>query len=149
MPQRSRKHSILLYLNEEEKYILDAKYKLSGMRSRMTFLRHLILYGYVYDIDYKELHEYNTNLARIGNNLNQITKRMNTTNHLYEEDIKEVKELKITTASWKMVYAENDAAFDALWDQMIADCEGLDAQSIIDWRLADLENAKSIRDSLK
>lgn len=56
---------------------------------------------------------------------------------------------KITTASWKMVYAENDSDFDALWNQMISDCEGLDAQSIIDWRLADLENAKNIRDSLK
>lgn len=55
---------------------------------------------------------------------------------------------KVTTASWKMVYAASDAEFDQLWDQMIADCEGLDAQSIIDWRLADLEHAKSVRDSL-
>ncbi len=93
MSQRTRNHSILLYLNEEEKYILDAKYKLSGMRSRMAFLRQLILYGYVYEVDYKELHDYNTNLARIGNNLNQIVKRVHATEHLYQEDINEVKEL--------------------------------------------------------
>lgn len=55
---------------------------------------------------------------------------------------------KVTTASWKMVYAETDADFDALWNQMVADCEGLGAQEIIDWRLADIENAKQIRDSL-
>lgn len=55
----------------------------------------------------------------------------------------------VTTASWKMVYAEDDAAFEAIWDKMVADCEGLDAQSIIDWRLADIENAKQIRDSLE
>ena len=48
-----------------------------------------------------------------------------------------------------MVYAEDDAAFEAIWDKMVADCEGLDAQSIIDWRLADIENAKQIRDSLE
>ena len=93
MSQRTRNHSILLYLNEEEKYILDTKYQLSGMRSRMAFLRQLILYGYVYEVDYKELHDYNTNLARIGNNLNQIVKRVHATGHFYQEDMNEVKEL--------------------------------------------------------
>lgn len=50
----------------------------------------------------------------------------------------------VVTASWKMVYAENDAAFDAIWDQMISDCEGLGAQSVIEWKLADIENAKNL-----
>ncbi len=59
----------------------------------MSFLRHLIIYGYVYDVDYQELRDYNTNLARIGNNLNQITRRMNATGHLYDEDVREIKEL--------------------------------------------------------
>lgn len=48
-----------------------------------------------------------------------------------------------------MVYAENEATFNAEWDQLMADCEGLDAQSIIDWRLEDIQNAISIRDSLQ
>lgn len=93
MANRRRKHSLILYLNDDEKYILDTKYKLSGMRSRMSFLRHLIIYGNIYDVDYKELHDYNTNLARIGNNLNQITRRMNATGHIYDADVKEIKEL--------------------------------------------------------
>ena len=93
MLNRTRKHSLILYLNDDEKYILDTKYKLSGMRSRMAFLRHLIIYGYVYDVDYKELHDYNVNLSRIGNSLNQIAKRMNATGHVYDEDVKEVKEI--------------------------------------------------------
>lgn len=63
---------------------------------------------------------------------------------LMVDSIKDV----VTTASWKMVYAENDASFDSLWNQMVSDCEGLGAQDIIDWRLADIENAKSVRDSL-
>ena len=32
-------------------------------------------------------------LAKIGNNLNQIAKRMNATGNVYEADVKEVKEL--------------------------------------------------------
>ena len=63
------------------------------MTSRAAFIRHLILYGYVYDIDYSELQEYNAALARIGNNLNQIAKRMNATGNVYQADVNEVKEL--------------------------------------------------------
>ena len=56
---------------------------------------------------------------------------------------------KVNTASWKMVFAETDAEFDELWNQMVSDCEGLGAQEVIDWKLADIENAKAIRDSLE
>ena len=33
------------------------KFKLSGMKSKSAFLRKLILYGYVYDVDYSFLRE--------------------------------------------------------------------------------------------
>lgn len=56
---------------------------------------------------------------------------------------------KVTTASWKMVYAETDEEFDKLWDQMVSDCEGLGAQELIEWKLADIENAKKVCDSLE
>lgn len=55
---------------------------------------------------------------------------------------------KVTTASWKMIYSESDEEFEQLWNQMVSDCEGLGAQEIIDWRLADIENAIAVRDSL-
>lgn len=63
------------------------------MNSRTAFIRHLIIYGFVYDIDYSQLQEYNTLLSRISNNLNQIAKRMNATGHVYDTDVKQVKEL--------------------------------------------------------
>ena len=90
---RSRKYGIVIHLSEDEKYILDEKTKCSNMTSRAAFIRHLILYGYVYDIDYSELQEYNAALARIENNLNQIAKRMNATGNVYQADVNEVKEL--------------------------------------------------------
>ncbi len=92
---RSRKYGIVIHLSEDEKYILDEKTKCSNMTSRAAFIRHLILYGYVYDIDYSELQEYNAALARIGNNLNQIAKRMNATGNVYQADVNEVKELML------------------------------------------------------
>ena len=55
---------------------------------------------------------------------------------------------KVVNASWKMVYAETDAEFDQIWDEMVKDCEGLGAQEIIDWRLEDIANAQAIVKSL-
>ncbi len=93
MANREHKNELKIYLSDDEKYILDQKVKASGMRDKSSFLRRLILYGFVYDIDYSELREYNTTLSKIGNNLNQIAKRMNATGNVYSADVKEVKEL--------------------------------------------------------
>ena len=79
MANRERKNELKIYLSDKEQYILEQKVKASSMRDKSSFLRHQILYGYVYDIDYSELREYNSALAKIGDNPNQIAQRMNTT----------------------------------------------------------------------
>ena len=93
MAKRERTNSVQFYLNDDEEYILNEKFKLSGMKSKSAFLRQLILYGYVYDVDYSYLRNYNAELGRISSSLNQIAKRINSTEHLYKEDMDEVKEL--------------------------------------------------------
>ena len=93
MANRTRTNRNEFHLNDDEQYILDEKFKLSGMKSKSAFLRKLILFGFVYDVDYSYLRDYNTELGRISKNLNQIAKRINSTNHIYQEDINEVKEL--------------------------------------------------------
>lgn len=93
MAKRERQNELKIYLNDDERYILEQKWKASNMKSKSSFIRHLILYGYVYDVNYEHLREYNTNLAQIGNNLNQIAKRMNATGNVYAADVREVKEL--------------------------------------------------------
>jgi putative aldouronate transport system substrate-binding protein len=42
----------------------------------------------------------------------------------------------IQNASWKMVYAESDAEFEAAWNEMVSDCEGLGANQVIEWASA-------------
>ena len=93
MANRKRTNPVQFYLDDDEQYILDEKFRLSGMKSKSAFLRKLILYGYVYDVDYSYLRNYNTELGRISSNLNQIAKRVNSTGNIYKEDINEVKEL--------------------------------------------------------
>ena len=93
MEKRKRDNQIILRLNDDEKYILDAKCKNAEYKNRNDYLRHLILYGYTYFVDYSELHDYNINLSRIGKSLNQIAARINSTGNIYSEDLEEVKEL--------------------------------------------------------
>ena len=91
--ERDRKIPIQVYLSENEKYVLDEKVKTSHMRNKSEYIRHLILYGYVYDIDYNGLKEYNYQIAAIGRNINMIRERIMKTGNVYEDDVKEIKEL--------------------------------------------------------
>ena len=93
MANRTRTNRNEFYLTDEEQFIFDEKFKLSGMKNKSAFLRKLILYGFVYDVDYSYLRKYNGELGRISSNLNQISKRINSTEHMYKEDMEEVKEL--------------------------------------------------------
>ena len=93
MGKRTRNNPVQFYLNDDEQYILDQKFRLSGMRSKSAFLRKLILYGFVYDVDYSHIREMNALLGNIGGNLNQIAKRVNTTNTIYKRDMEDIKEL--------------------------------------------------------
>lgn len=93
MANRTRTNSVQFYLSDEEQKILDEKFLLSGMKSKSAFLRQLILYGYVYEVDYSYLRNYNVELGRISSLLNQIAARVNSTNRIYEDDMKEIKEM--------------------------------------------------------
>ena len=93
MANRTRNKRNEVYLTDEEQIIFDKKFKLSGMKNKSVYLRQLILYGYVYEVDYSYLRKYNEELGRISSNLNQIAKRINSTEHIYQDDMEEVKEL--------------------------------------------------------
>lgn len=87
----TRKNELKIYLSDDEKYILDRKVELSKRKSVSGYIRTLILYGLVYDVDYSYLRSYNETLGKISGSLNQIAKRINIIGNVYEEDMKEIK----------------------------------------------------------
>lgn len=93
MVNRKRKNNFYLRLSDDEAYILEEKWKASGLRNRSEFFRNLLIYGYVYDVDYSVVQENNYQLQRIGNNILQILKKMNIYGDVYKEDVEEIKEL--------------------------------------------------------
>ena len=96
---RTRKNELKIYLSDNEKYILDRKVDLSKRKSASDYIRTLILFGFVYDVDYSYLRQYNETLGKFSRNLNQIAKRINSTGNVYEEDMAEVK--AIMEQVWK------------------------------------------------
>ena len=54
----------------------------------------------------------------------------------------------VVSASWNMVYAESEADFDKIWDNMVDDAMALGAQKIIDNRLAEYKTAIDIAETL-
>ena len=93
MEKRVRKNELKVFLSDREKEILDKKFELSGMRSKSAFIRHLIIHGYVFDINYDGLKEYSFQIRKIGVNINQIVQRIRKTGNYYSDDVKEIKEL--------------------------------------------------------
>lgn len=96
---RTRKNELKIYLSDNEKYILDRKVELSKRKSASDYIRTLILFGFVYAVDYSYLRQHNETLGKISGNLNQIAKRINSTGNVYEKDMAEVK--AIMEQVWK------------------------------------------------
>ena len=92
MGNRERKNEIKVRLSDDELRLLHAKMKAVNARSREWFLRHLIVYGFVYEVDYSEIRKCNEHLGRIGNNINQIAHKMNETGQVFAEDVGKIKE---------------------------------------------------------
>ena len=67
--KRDRTNELKVFLSDDEKYVLDNKVKASGMRNKSEYIRHMILYNYTYDIDYKDLQEYSRQISAIGRTL--------------------------------------------------------------------------------
>lgn len=93
MKKAKRYIPIQFYVSEEEQFLLEEKMKLIGAKNLSAFLRQLIRYGFVYEVDYAPLREMNGQLGRISSSMNQVAKRVNQTSHVYSEDLAEIKEM--------------------------------------------------------
>lgn len=91
MKKRARNISMHIYLTEEEHNILEQKFRLSGKSSKSDFIRQMILTGFVFDIDFSEIHRNNYLLSNISGNINQIAHRINETRSIFQSDIDQLK----------------------------------------------------------
>ena len=91
MPNRYRNNGIYLMLSDNELEILEKKYKLSGCKSLRQFIMKCILQKDIFVLDMNVFRDMSTNISRISSSINQIAKRVNSTNVIYKNDIDDIR----------------------------------------------------------
>ena len=91
MNGRKRKIQIKFYVTEEERALIEQKMKLVPTRNMEAYLRKMAIDGYIIQIDHADIKAMTAEIQKIGVNINQITRRVNATGSVYQEDIEEIK----------------------------------------------------------
>lgn len=88
---RKSKNQLHIRLNENEYQTLQNWKTFLGVASMNDVIRMFIHSGCAYKFDYSAHSHYATELAKIGNNINQIAYRINATNNIYKSDMEVIK----------------------------------------------------------
>ena len=91
MSGRKRTVQIKFYVTEEEKNLIEEKMKLIPTRNMAAYLRKIAIDGYILQVDHTDIKAMTAEIQKIGVNVNQIAKRVNSMDSVYQEDIEEIK----------------------------------------------------------
>ena len=92
MPNRKRNIQIKIWVTDEERKLIEHKMSLVPTNQIGAYLRKMAIDGYIIYTDTTDIQKFNKELQRIGRNINQIAKRVNSTSSIYKADIEELIE---------------------------------------------------------
>ena len=101
MANRTRPIVKRFCVTPEELAVITQKMKLAGMDNSGKYLRQMAMKGYIVEVDFTAVKELAKEIGGISRNINQIVKRVNTTDTLYKEDLTEIQEYMEKV--WRMV----------------------------------------------
>ena len=93
MAKRKRNIQILFCVSLEEKKLIRRKMIESKTKNMGAYLRKMAIDGYIVNTDTTPLKKQYEEMHKIGVNINQITKKVNSTGDLYSEEMQELKEM--------------------------------------------------------
>lgn len=88
--KRERQRRVVLDVTEKEYDIIQQKMLLAGTNNFSLYARKMLLDGVVVRTDFSALRELTSELGHIGNNINQIAYRANSTRFVKTEDIQQL-----------------------------------------------------------
>ena len=91
MANRKRNIQILFCVTKEEKDLIRRKMLLSGTRNMGAYLRKMAMDGYIVNVDSTPIRQAYWEMHKIGVNINQIAKKVNTTGELFQEEMEDLK----------------------------------------------------------
>lgn len=90
MANRTRAVQLHFMVTEQEREQIRERMAKAGINNLGAFLRKMALDGYIVKLDLPELREIVSLLRRSSNNLNQLTRRVHETGHIYDADLEEL-----------------------------------------------------------
>ena len=74
-------------MSPEESELFEQRMAQTGIRNKSAFIRKMCIDGHVFKLDLPTLNEIKRLLSITANNVNQISRRVNSGGHAYREDI--------------------------------------------------------------
>ena len=102
MAKRKRNIQILFCVSPEEKKLIRRKMIESKTKNMGAYLRKMAIDGYIVNTDTTPLKKQYEEMHKIGVNINQIAKKVNSTGDLYPEEMQELKEM--VKELWRMLH---------------------------------------------
>ena len=91
MDGRKRTVQVKFRVTEAERDLILEKMKLIPTKNMAAYLRKIAIDGYIVQIDHSDIKVMTAEIQKIGVNINQIARRVNSTGSVYREDIDELK----------------------------------------------------------
>ena len=91
MANRNRPIQVKFRVTPEERALIDKRMEQAETLNMAAYLRKMAIDGYVVKLDLPELRDMISLLRRTSNNFNQIARRSNSTDRIYDKDIHEMK----------------------------------------------------------
>ena len=78
-------------VTEAERDLIYEKMRLLNTNNLAAYMRKIAIDGYVVAVDNSDIKAMTAEIQKIGVNINQIARRVNSTSRIYEQDIEELK----------------------------------------------------------
>ena len=78
-------------VTEAERDLIYEKMRLLHTNNLAAYMRKIAIDGYIVSVDNTDIKAMTAEIQKIGVNINQITRRVNATSRIYEQDITEIK----------------------------------------------------------
>lgn len=91
MENLTRPIQIKFRVTEQERDVIRQRMELIGTTNLSAYMRKISQDGFLYTVTIDGLPEICKEVEAIGQNINQVAKRVNSTNTIYAEDIRQMK----------------------------------------------------------
>ena len=91
MANRTRKIVLRVPVTPEEQELIRQKMALLHTRNFSAYARKMLIDGYVVHINTTDIRAQTAELQKIGVNVNQIVRRLNSMGPLYTQDVADIK----------------------------------------------------------